>query len=126
MDNAFLSDDKSTTFFHGLSYTANPIACAAACKSLEILQRQEVVDRIEEIARFHRRRSMPKTIKRRNIGVVAAFDADSEETANRAVDEAWTNGIFLRPLGKTLYLFPPYCVSDEDLSRTYDIIDRFL
>ncbi|MDR2158321.1 MAG: adenosylmethionine--8-amino-7-oxononanoate transaminase [Holosporaceae bacterium] len=123
--DAFLSVDGKKTFLHGHSYTANPIACAAARKSLEILLRQETVNRIGDIAKIHRNLTIPKAAKRRNIGVVAAFDADSEETANRVVGKAWENGIFLRPLGRTLYLFPPYCISDEDLYRTYDIINRF-
>jgi adenosylmethionine-8-amino-7-oxononanoate aminotransferase len=124
--NAFLSDDPKKTFLHGHSYTANPIACAAAYKSLEILRRPETINRIEEISRFHRNHFISKAIKKRNIGVVVAFDADSEKTANHVVNKAWENGIFLRPLGKTLYLFPPYCVNDEDLSRTYDIVNKFL
>ncbi|MDR1983179.1 MAG: adenosylmethionine--8-amino-7-oxononanoate transaminase [Holosporaceae bacterium] len=124
--NAFLSGDKKKTFLHGHSYTANPIACAAACKSLEILLRQETVDRIGAISQFHRCHSIPRAAKRRSIGAVTAFDANSEDAANHVINKAWENGIFLRPLGRTLYLFPPYCVSDEDLSRTYDIINKFL
>ncbi|MDR2268112.1 MAG: adenosylmethionine--8-amino-7-oxononanoate transaminase [Holosporaceae bacterium] len=123
---AFLSDDKSKTFLHGHSYTANPIACAAACKSLEILLRQETLAKIKEIAEFHRGHAVSRAFKRRNIGVVAAFDAESEVRANLVIDKAWENGIFLRPLGKTIYLFPPYCVGSDDLSRTYDLINKYL
>jgi adenosylmethionine-8-amino-7-oxononanoate aminotransferase len=122
--DAFLSEDRSKTFLHGHSYTANPIACAAACKSLEILLRKETLDRIEAISKFHETHSIPHVAKRRNIGVVAAFDVESEEKAHYVIDKAWENGIFLRPLGKTIYLFPPYCLSDEDLERTYDVIAK--
>ncbi|MDR0678391.1 MAG: adenosylmethionine--8-amino-7-oxononanoate transaminase, partial [Holosporaceae bacterium] len=94
--NAFLSDDKSKTFLHGHSYTANPIACAAACKSLEILRRRETMDRIEEISRFHRSHSIPRALKRRSIGVITAFDVDSEDAVNQLIDNAWKNRIFLR------------------------------
>jgi adenosylmethionine-8-amino-7-oxononanoate aminotransferase len=124
--DAFLSDDRRKTFLHGHSYTANPIACAAACKSLEILLRKENIARIEEISKFHVCRKIQNGLKRRNIGIVAAFDAESEDKANFVIDKAWENGIFLRPLGKTIYLFPPYCVTDEDLVRTYDVINRYL
>jgi adenosylmethionine-8-amino-7-oxononanoate aminotransferase len=124
--DAFLSEDKGKTFLHGHSYTANPIACAAGRKSLEILLRRETLERIEAISKFHATRPIKNAIKRRNIGVVSAFDVESEEKANSVVEKAWEKGIFIRPLGKTLYLFPPYCVSDEDLARTYDAIEEAL
>jgi adenosylmethionine-8-amino-7-oxononanoate aminotransferase len=104
--DAFLSDDCRKTFFHGHSYTANPIACAAACKSLEILRRKETVDKIEEITEFHKSHSILKGIKRRSVGTVTAFEAESKTSANFVIDKAWKSGIFLRPLGKTIYLFP--------------------
>ncbi|MDR0595265.1 MAG: adenosylmethionine--8-amino-7-oxononanoate transaminase [Puniceicoccales bacterium] len=124
--DAFLSDYKKKAFLHGHSYTANPIACAAACKSLEILRRPEVINRISEISAFHKNHVFFNVAKRRSIGVVTAFDASSEEEANFITDKAWENGLFLRPLGKTVYLFPPYCVSNEDLKRTYDVINGYL
>jgi adenosylmethionine-8-amino-7-oxononanoate aminotransferase len=124
--DAFLSDDKSKAFLHGHSYTANPIACAAACKSLEIFGKKETVAKIEEIVKFHKSHDIPKALKRRSIGIITAFDVSSEEEANFITDRAWENGIFIRPLGKTLYLFPPYCVRNDDLVRTYDVINKYL
>jgi adenosylmethionine-8-amino-7-oxononanoate aminotransferase len=107
-------------------YTANPISCAAACKSLEILQRKETIAKIKEIACFHKTHEIPKAFKRRSIGTMTAFDAESEDKANFVINKAWEAGIFLRPLGKTIYLFPPYCVGADDLSRTYDVINSHL
>ncbi|MDR1333799.1 MAG: adenosylmethionine--8-amino-7-oxononanoate transaminase [Holosporaceae bacterium] len=123
---AFLSNDGSKTFLHGHSYTANPIACAAACKSLEILLREETLKRIEEIANFHKAHSFPRALKRRSIGTMTAFDVDSKAKADFVVANAFKNGIFLRPLGNTIYLFPPYCVSDADLERAYATINDSL
>ncbi|MDR2738128.1 MAG: adenosylmethionine--8-amino-7-oxononanoate transaminase [Puniceicoccales bacterium] len=124
--DAFLSDDKRKTFLHGHSYTANPISCAAACKSLEILVRKETATEIEKITKFHKTHRIPRAIKRRGIGTVTAFDTESEDRANFVVNKAWENGIFLRPLGKTIYLFPPYCVGVDDLLKTYDVINAYL
>ncbi|MDR3179755.1 MAG: adenosylmethionine--8-amino-7-oxononanoate transaminase [Holosporaceae bacterium] len=123
---AFLSEDPKKTFLHGHSYTANPIAGAAACKSWEILLRRETVAKITEIAEFHRTHAIPNATRRRSIGTVTAFDVESEAKANFVINKAWENGIFLRPLGKTIYLFPPYCVSTDDLARTYDILNKYL
>jgi adenosylmethionine-8-amino-7-oxononanoate aminotransferase len=47
-------------------------------------------------------------------------------TRTCSTDKAWKKGIFIRPLGKTIYLFPPYCISNEDLERTYSAINRCL
>ncbi|MDR0581289.1 MAG: adenosylmethionine--8-amino-7-oxononanoate transaminase [Holosporaceae bacterium] len=124
--DTFLSDDKKKAFLHGHSYTANPIACAAACKALEILTRPEVINRIAEISLFHKNHTFEKVSKRRSIGIITAFDASSEEEADFITDKAWESGIFLRPLGKTIYLFPPYCVSNENLEKTYDVINQCL
>ncbi|MDR1235586.1 MAG: adenosylmethionine--8-amino-7-oxononanoate transaminase [Holosporaceae bacterium] len=124
--DAFLSDDKRKTFLHGHSYTANPISCAAACKSLEILLREDTLKRIKEISDFHRNHNFPNATKRRSLGTVTAFDVDSDEKANFIVDKALENGIFLRPLANTIYIFPPYCVSDEDLEKTYTTINKYL
>ncbi|MDR2794715.1 MAG: adenosylmethionine--8-amino-7-oxononanoate transaminase [Holosporaceae bacterium] len=124
--DAFLSEDRKKTFLHGHSYTANPIACAAACKSLEILRRKETIAKIKEITEFHKSHVIFNALKRRSIGIVTAFDVESEEKANFMIDKAWENGIFLRPLGRTVYLFPPYCVSNDDLLRTYEVINRYL
>jgi len=121
--DAFLSDDVKKTFLHGHSYTANPIACAAACKSLEILLRKETIARIEAISQFHRDHEISNAVKRRSIGIVTAFDTESEAQADCIINRAWENGIFLRPLGKTVYIFPPYCVSDEELLKTYNVIN---
>ncbi|MDR3156179.1 MAG: adenosylmethionine--8-amino-7-oxononanoate transaminase [Holosporaceae bacterium] len=124
--DAFISDDRRKTFLHGHSYTANPIACAAACKSLEILQRRETISKVEEITKFHETHDVPKAVKRRKIGTIMAFEAESEDRANFIIDKAWENGIFLRPLGKTIYLFPPYCVNKDDMAKTYNVINRYL
>ncbi|MDR0968202.1 MAG: adenosylmethionine--8-amino-7-oxononanoate transaminase [Holosporaceae bacterium] len=122
--DAFLSDDKSKTFYHGHSYAGNPIACAAARKSLEILLRKETLDRIAAISNYHKNRKIKNVVKRRNLGVITAFDAESEKKANSIVERARREGIFLRPLGKTIYILPPYCVGDEDLERTYAAIEK--
>ncbi|MDR1334659.1 MAG: adenosylmethionine--8-amino-7-oxononanoate transaminase [Holosporaceae bacterium] len=125
--DAFLSNDRRKTFLHGHSYTANPIACAAARKSLEILQRgEETVAKIKEIVEFHETHCILNASKRRTIGTIIAFDVGSEDKANFVINKAWENGVFLRPLGKTIYIFPPYCISGGDLSRTYDIINKYL
>lgn len=124
--NAFLSDDFSEAFIHGHSYTGNPIACAAACKSFEILMRKETIRHIKEIEEFHKRTRLKKVQNRRSLGVMTAFDLPSIEDAKKLTDTLFENGIFVRPLGKTIYLLPPYCISIDELDNVYREISDYL
>ena len=120
--NAFLSDDPNKALIHGHSYTGNPIACAAACKSFEIFSRPETRAKVETIERFYRSRSLEGVDKRRTCGLIDAFNVGSSECAKKAVHTLFERGIFMRPLGSTLYVLPPLCVTTEELQWVYDEI----
>ena len=124
--NAFLSDDPKKALIHGHSYTGNPIACAAACKSLEIFMRPETRQKVATIERFYRSRPLDGVTKRRTCGLIDAFDVGSPQTAKRLVRDLFERGIFMRPLGSTLYLLPPLCVTTKELGWVYDEIQRAL
>lgn len=124
--NAFLSDDPKNALIHGHSYTGNPIACAAACKSLEIFMRSETRQKVATIERFYRSQALEGVPKRRTCGLVDAFDVGSSEIAKRLVRNLFERGIFMRPLGSTLYILPPLCVTMEQLSWVYDEIRNAL
>jgi adenosylmethionine-8-amino-7-oxononanoate aminotransferase len=131
---AFLSDEKIKTFFHGHSYTANPVSCSAALASLDLLLTDECQKNIERISGKHA--AFAETflnnhgIKNvRTRGTIIAFEIENEEGTsyfNSVRDELYNHfladGILLRPLGNTLYIMPPYCISDEDLSCIYRCI----
>ena len=72
--NAFLSEDPKKALIHGHSYTGNPIACAAACKSLEIFMRPETRQKVATIEQFYRSQPLEGITKRRTCGLVDAFD----------------------------------------------------
>lgn len=117
--NAFLSNDVRKSFIHGHSYTGNPIACAAACKSFEILTRKETINNIKMIEQIHKNTIVNGVSKRRSIGVMTAFNVKSNNEANRITNELFKKGIFIRPLGNTLYLLPPYCITEDELNNVY-------
>jgi adenosylmethionine-8-amino-7-oxononanoate aminotransferase len=123
---AFLSDDLRKTFAHGHSYTANPISCAAANKSLEILLRRDTLENIKMISEFHRRAVLKNVHRRRTIGTMSAFDVNSSARRNHLVESAFKEGIFLRSLGDTIYFLPPYCITEEELDKVYAIVNKFL
>lgn len=124
--NAFLSDDPKKALIHGHSYTGNPIACAAACKSLEIFMRPETRQKVADIEQFYRFQPLEGVTKRRTCGLIDAFDVGSPERAKKAVHELFERSIFMRPLGSTLYILPPLCVTTEELEWVYDKIQRAL
>lgn len=124
--NAFLSDDFSKAFIHGHSYTGNPIACAAACKSFDILMREETIRNIKAIEGFHKCTKLRNVHNRRSLGVMTAFDMTSVEEAKEIADQLFEKGIFIRPLGKTVYLLPPYCISIDELDWVYREISHVL
>ena len=122
--DAFLSNDFSKAFIHGHSYTGNPIACAAACKSFDILTRAENIAHINEIEKFHKTMKLKNVKKRRSIGVITAFDLPSANEAQKLASDLFEQGIFIRPLGKTIYLLPPYCVSIDELENVYNALTQ--
>lgn len=125
--DAFLSEDWGKAFIHGHSYTGNPIACAAACKSFEILMRPETLARIQAIEKFYRSiNEIPTATKKRNLGTMFAFDLPSAEQAKQLTNKLFEKGIFIRPLDKTIYLLPPYCVAIDELENAIGIMKAIL
>jgi adenosylmethionine---8-amino-7-oxononanoate aminotransferase len=133
----FLSPDRRRTFFHGHSYTANPLACAAALASLSLLdeasaQARAAIERAHETG-LARLAAHPRVRRCRGLGTVAAFEIDhSAEPAylstvgQELAAHALHAGVLLRPLGNVVYLLPPYCSTADDLRHAYDVIEQFL
>jgi len=130
---AHLSDDRRRTFFHSSSYTANPIACAAALANLEIWEREPVAARIEAIEAKHREKLIPfradsRFTQVRQLGTVAALDLAAgtmgylSEVGPKLRASFRQNNVLIRPLGNVIYLMPPFSVTPDDLDRAYDAI----
>jgi len=134
---AFLSEDRRRTLFHGHSFTANPLACAAALASLDLLQEAACAERIRRIGTQHA--AFAKKIKAydivrdvRILGTVIAFGISQGEDGyiNPAgldlTQKAMEEGIYLRPLGNTVYILPPYCITEEELEKIYDFLEGYI
>jgi adenosylmethionine-8-amino-7-oxononanoate aminotransferase len=134
---AFLSRDRRQTFFHGHSYTANPLACTAACATLELLQKKECLDNIARIESMHKTfldeiADYPKCHLPRQLGTICAFNFDTDKfdytcEAHQKLYKFYLNrGILLRPLGAVVYVMPPYSTTTEQLERIYSVIKESL
>jgi adenosylmethionine-8-amino-7-oxononanoate aminotransferase len=134
---AFVGADRARTFYHGHSYTGNPLAAAAAVASLQIFEREPVFERIEAISRIHRERlaairNHPAVGDVRSIGTVAAIElrADDAGYASRLRPLLYKffldAGVLLRPLGNVVYVLPPYVIAPEQLHYIHDRIAESL
>lgn len=124
--SAFLgTNDKM--FAHGHSYTGNPISCAAAVASFQILTKPETLISMKEIHRTHIEQ-MSELLKCKNVehfrvqGTIAAFDVKESVNLIEFKEKCKQNGILIRPLGKSVYLIPPFSILSEELKRAYEIM----
>lgn len=127
---SFLGNDFSSALAHGHSYTANPVACAAALASLDL---HESTDSLSQVARINRAMrsglttlaNHPQVARPRLLGGICAFDLGEKEAGYGAVEgrelaiKLLAKGVLARPLGNVIYLIPPYCISDTELERAF-------
>ncbi|MCT4085623.1 adenosylmethionine--8-amino-7-oxononanoate transaminase [Elizabethkingia anophelis] len=132
--NAFYSDDKTKALFHGHSFTASPLACAAALASLDLLLLKDTQRNIERIVNQHKEfgealKKHPKVKEVRQTGTIFAMEWKINEETSYFSDMHeilylyfLQRGILMRPLGNIIYLVPPYCTTKEDLEEIYQAI----
>ena len=131
----FISDTPAHTFFHGHSFTANPLGCAAALASLDLLQRNP--ERFQQFEARHRpgleQLSAHPLVKRvRCLGTMAAFEVEAGAASylnpvGRQIQRlCLEQGVFLRPLGHVVYLLPPLGISETQLQRCYGALEAAL
>ena len=131
--NAFLADNILQTFFHGHSYTANPIACAAALASMQLLLNPTTATNITVIAQLHQAFVAQHINNKafcnlRCLGTILAFEIDNtthnyvNKIKEETIEQGLQAGIFLRPLGNTIYIMPPYCITQKQLQILYNFL----
>ncbi|WP_159977653.1 MULTISPECIES: adenosylmethionine--8-amino-7-oxononanoate transaminase [unclassified Novosphingobium] len=131
---AHWSTDRARMFFHSSSYTANPIACAAAAANLAIWREEPVMDRISDLGR--RQAAWLEKLGRfchfdnpRTLGTISALDLRTrgqggymDGLAPELMAFFRKRDILLRPLGNTVYVMPPYCITDDQLDQVWNAI----
>jgi adenosylmethionine---8-amino-7-oxononanoate aminotransferase len=130
---AHYSTDRSKTFFHSSSYTANAIACAAAAANIAIWNSEPVTQRLAQIADWHcghltGLQNDDRFANVRRSGTIAAADLKVRDAGYLAgigpklYAFFLDRGLLLRPLGNTIYVMPPYCSTADDLDAVYAAI----
>ena len=134
--NAFLSSKMEKGFFHGHTYSANPTSCTAALASIQLLETEDIQNNIAMIIESHERFDKkisihPKVKATRQQGIIFAIDynIESDRYGNlryKLFDFFMKKGVYLRPLGNTVYILTPYIVSQQQLNTIYSVIEESL
>lgn len=136
--DSFLSNEFARGFLHGHSFTGNPLACAAICASLDLLEQKETIDKIDFISTSHKdfKKKIdghPKIENIRHLGTIIAIELKIDGTSgyfssirSKAYNYFIEKGLIIRPLGNVFFVNPPYCIKEEELEYTYDTIIDFL
>jgi len=131
--NAHYSTDRRRTFFHSSSYTANPVACAAAVANCEVWESEPVEERVKALcdaqeAHIAAFRDDVDFTNVRRMGTITALDLVVNdagylaEVGLKLYAFFLARNVLLRPLGNTVYVMPPYCTTPEELNLIYDVI----
>ena len=136
--DAFLSDERAKAFLHGHSFTGNPLACAAACASLDLFEQAATWKNIKAIETrnlifLEKLEKHPVIDNARVYGTILALDLKTDGPSgyfSKIRDTAYTffleNGLLLRPLGNVLFINPPYCLTEQEQLCIFGVIERFL
>ncbi len=136
--DGFMSNDVNKALFHGHTFTANPTGCAAALASIELLQNKEIQQNLQTINNSHlafeaQIKTHPKVKTTRVLGVIFALEikTQNEETyygtmRNKLYNFFIENGIILRPVGNIIYILPPYIITQNQLQKVYQTIEKAL
>jgi adenosylmethionine-8-amino-7-oxononanoate aminotransferase len=138
MYEAFLSDEKVKAFLHGHSFTGNPLCCAAALANLDLFEKQETKDNIQRISLLNQQFTSELALLRgvneaRHLGTIVAVElTDHSNKAyfsslrDLAYDFFIERGFLIRPCGNVIFLNPPYCITNEQLQKSYKVIREFI
>jgi adenosylmethionine-8-amino-7-oxononanoate aminotransferase len=135
--NAFLGDDIQKAFLHGHSFTGNPIGCVAAIASLELLEKEKCQEAMKNITARHKlfaekikNLSIIKDIRQTGTVFAIELKADSSGYASTIRQQLYQSflaeGVLLRPLGNVIYILPPYCITEQELTKVYTVIESKL
>jgi adenosylmethionine---8-amino-7-oxononanoate aminotransferase len=134
----FMDDDTNKAFFHGHTFTANPTGCAAALASIDLLQTDEMQNNIRRVNESHlafetKIKNHPKVKTTRVKGVIFALEIKTENEEsyygtmrNKLYNFFIENGIILRPVGNIVYILPPYIITNTQLQKVYQTIEKAL
>jgi len=129
--SAFYCDySEHKAFLHSHSYTGNPLACSAALATLDIFEKDNIIEKNKTLSKYIKKHldrfsKLDNIENIRQTGMVAAFDIKGYKPEDRIGLQVYTfalqNGVLLRPLGNTIYFMPPYTISKEQIDTMFNV-----
>ncbi len=137
--NAFYDDyNKGKAFMHSHTYSGNPLGCSAALGVFKVLEKENVLENANKMAKYLNERLIKTFIKHsnvgeiRSIGMINAIEIVEDKNTKKAFDsslrvgyqiykEALKHGLLLRPLGDVIYFNPPLNISKEEIDIAINI-----
>lgn len=134
---AHRATDRARMFFHSSSFTANPLACAAAAANLDIWKNTPALARVADLDRHQAHAAQrwcgdQRVTDVRQCGTILAFDLATtskgylSDVALPLRQACLARGLLIRPLGSTIYTMPPYCTAAGELDACYEIISTVI
>lgn len=123
---AFYHQDTRKGFLHSHSYTGNPLACRAALATLDIFEKENILEKNKILAKklsdaFTWAKEDQRIIHFRQAGMILAFDIKPEHLCENFSKEFFVNalnqGVLVRPIGSTIYIMPPYIINDDEITH---------
>ena len=136
--DAFLHEEKTKALLHGHSFTGNPLSCAAACASLDLLEEAKPLEQIKMISACHQEfcktnNENKKFTSVKSLGTILSIEIATDATANyfNSIRDVAYNyfiekGFLIRPLGNVVFVNPPYSITEDELKSVYDVILDFV
>lgn len=134
--DAFYDNEISKGFFHGHTYSANPLGCTAISAGIDLLVSEEMQNNSKRIQKKHIAfnntiKNHPKVAATRQTGVIYALDLNIKmdrygNLRDKLFEFFMSNGVCLRPLGNTIYILPPFVITDDQLDKIYNVIEKAL
>ena len=126
---AFYGDDPELAFMHGPTFGGNPMACAAALKSIELFERDDYMSKIRKIEDIERRElkgfAAPKVRDVRVLGPTAVIEFEDRKDVLGYRQFAYDHGVHTRPLGNCIYTMPPYIISESELTHVLTTMKEY-
>lgn len=115
-----ISRGEAGVMMHGPTFMGNPLACAIACRSIELLKSQDMASRVTHLSEIigeelHRADGMAIVNDIRVLGTIGVIETTEPVDVGKFQRRCVELGIWVRPFGRNVYIMPPYVISDEDL-----------
>lgn len=128
--NSFLGADYEKALMHGPTFMANALACTVALKSIELIEQNDYLSKIKQINAIINQEfdtiSSPQIAGKRSIGAIGVIEFKDADMLSGFKTFAMDEGVWLRPIGKVLYLMPPYIIEPDELISIINVMRKWI